>query len=83
MPAPRRPRGAAKAPPPVRAQSYVHDAESPLRPETVKRHEVSQREEPDRFGDPRRSITGQLLRAYEHCDRRVNRMVLGVTPAGA
>ncbi|HLC41362.1 MAG TPA: site-specific DNA-methyltransferase [Methylomirabilota bacterium] len=31
----------------------------------------------DLFGDPQRSITDQVLRAYEHKDKWVNRMILG------
>lgn len=31
----------------------------------------------DLFGDPQHSVTDQVLRAYEHQDRWVNRMVLG------
>jgi len=29
------------------------------------------------FGDPQHSVTDQVLRAYEHRDKWVNRMVLG------
>jgi adenine-specific DNA-methyltransferase len=31
----------------------------------------------DLFGDPRHSVTDQLLRAYEHADQWVNRLILG------
>ena len=31
----------------------------------------------DLFGDPQHSITDQVLRAYEHQDKWVNRMILG------
>jgi adenine-specific DNA-methyltransferase len=31
----------------------------------------------DLFGDPRHSVTDQVLRAYEHADKWVNRLVLG------
>jgi hypothetical protein len=31
----------------------------------------------DLFGDPRHSVTDQVLRAYEHQDKWVNRLVLG------
>jgi len=44
---------------------------------TLKRHEKSQQESLDLFGDPKRSITDQTLRAYEHRDPWVNRLILG------
>jgi len=45
--------------------------------ETLKRHKRDQQESFDLFGDPQRSITDQVLRAYEHRDKWVNRLVLG------
>jgi adenine-specific DNA-methyltransferase len=45
--------------------------------ETLKSHQKDIQESLDLFGDPRRSITDQVLRSYEHKDRWVNRMVLG------
>ena len=45
--------------------------------ETLKAHQKDTQETLDLFGDPKRSITDQVLRSYEHKDRWVNRMVLG------
>jgi adenine-specific DNA-methyltransferase len=45
--------------------------------ETLKRHRRDEQEMLDLFGDPRRSITDQVMRAYEHRDKWVNRLVLG------
>jgi adenine-specific DNA-methyltransferase len=45
--------------------------------ETLKRHRRDKQEVLDLFGDPRRSITDQVLRAYEHHDKWVNRLLLG------
>jgi adenine-specific DNA-methyltransferase len=45
--------------------------------ETLKRHRRDQQETLDLFGDPHRSITDQILRAYEHRDKWVNRLILG------
>jgi adenine-specific DNA-methyltransferase len=45
--------------------------------ETLKRHRRDKQETLDLFGDPQRSITDQVLRAYEHRDRWVNRLILG------
>ena len=45
--------------------------------ETLKSHRKDTQESLDLFGDPKRSITDQVLRSYEHKDRWVNRMVLG------
>jgi adenine-specific DNA-methyltransferase len=45
--------------------------------ETLREHEKDLQEELDLFGDPRHSITDQILRAYEHRDKWVNRMILG------
>ena len=45
--------------------------------ETLKAHKKDTQETLDLFGDPQRSITDQVLRAYEHRDRWVNRMILG------
>jgi adenine-specific DNA-methyltransferase len=45
--------------------------------ETLGRHKRDQQQEFDLFGDPRRSITEQTLRAYEYRDDWVNRMILG------
>src|SRR4051812_20877631 len=40
-------------------------------------HKKDTQETLDLFGDPQRSITDQVLRAYEHRDRWMNRMILG------
>lgn len=45
--------------------------------ETLKRHRKDQQEVLDLFGDPQHSLTDQVLRAYEHRDRWVNRLILG------
>ena len=45
--------------------------------ETLNRHKRDQQETLDLFGDPGHSIADQTLRAYEHRDRWVNRMILG------
>jgi adenine-specific DNA-methyltransferase len=45
--------------------------------ETLKRHRRDEQEILDLFGDPKRSITDQVLRAYEHHDKWVNRLILG------
>jgi adenine-specific DNA-methyltransferase len=46
--------------------------------ETLKGHKRDKQADMfDLFGDPQRSITDQVLRAYEHRDKWVNRMILG------
>lgn len=45
--------------------------------DTLGRHRKNEQEELDLFGDPKRSITDQTLRAYEYRDEWVNRMILG------
>jgi adenine-specific DNA-methyltransferase len=45
--------------------------------ETLGRHKKDQQAEFDLFGDPKRSIADQTLRAYEYRDEWVNRMILG------
>jgi adenine-specific DNA-methyltransferase len=45
--------------------------------ETLKRHRRDPQEALDLFGDPQHSVADQVLRAYEHRDRWVNRLVLG------
>lgn len=45
--------------------------------ETLKRHTRDEQESLDLFGDPKRSITDQIMRAYEHRDEWVNRLILG------
>jgi adenine-specific DNA-methyltransferase len=47
--------------------------------ETLKGHRFDRNQTTmfDLFGDPQHSITDQLLRAYEHKDKWVNRMILG------
>jgi len=45
--------------------------------ETVKRHSKDQQVAFDLFGDPKRDLADHVLRAYEHRDRWVNRMILG------
>ncbi|HEY9515444.1 MAG TPA: site-specific DNA-methyltransferase, partial [Gemmatimonadaceae bacterium] len=46
--------------------------------ETLTRHKKDQQTDIfDLFGDPQHSITDQVLRAYEHRDEWVNRMILG------
>ncbi|MBL8024694.1 MAG: site-specific DNA-methyltransferase [Elusimicrobia bacterium] len=46
--------------------------------ETIKSHKTDkQLNFDDLFGDPRHSIADQVLKAYEHKDKWVNRMVLG------
>ncbi len=46
--------------------------------ETLKGHESNPQEDMfDLFGNPKHSITDQLLRSYEHPDPWVNRLVLG------
>jgi adenine-specific DNA-methyltransferase len=46
--------------------------------ETLKGHKRDkQMDMLDLFGDPQHSITDQVLRAYEHKDKWVNRMILG------
>ncbi len=45
--------------------------------ETLSRHKKNQQTEFDLFGDPKRSITDQTLKAYEYRDEWVNRMILG------
>src|SRR5690349_14681952 len=46
--------------------------------ETLASHrKVEQFSMHDLFGDPRHSVTDQVLRAYEHQDQWVNRLVLG------
>lgn len=46
--------------------------------ETLKGHKRDKQQTMfDLFGDPQHSITDQVLRAYEHKDKWVNRMILG------
>ena len=45
--------------------------------ETVRTHARDKQTALDLFGDPRRDLAEQVLRAYEHRDRWVNRMILG------
>src|SRR6202795_905258 len=46
--------------------------------ETLKDHKRDKQTDMfDLFGDPQHSITDQVLRAYEHRDKWVNRMILG------
>lgn len=45
--------------------------------DTVRRHRRDKQEELDLFGDPRHDLADQVLRAYEHRDAWVNRMILG------
>ena len=47
--------------------------------ETLKGHRFDRNQATmfDLFGDPQHSITDQVLRAYEHKDKWVNRMILG------
>jgi adenine-specific DNA-methyltransferase len=46
--------------------------------ETLKGHKRDKQQTMfDLFGDPQHSITDQVLRAYEHRDKWVNRMILG------
>ncbi len=45
--------------------------------ETVKRHTRDKQVAFDLFGDPQRDLADHVLRAYEHRDRWVNRMILG------
>ena len=45
--------------------------------QTLGRHAKNQQEELNLFGDPRRPIADQVLRAYEYRDDWVNRMILG------
>jgi adenine-specific DNA-methyltransferase len=45
--------------------------------ETLKGHERDKQQTLELFGDPQRSIADQVLRAYEHRDKWVNRMILG------
>ncbi len=45
--------------------------------ETVKRHTRDKQVSFDLFGDPQRDLADHVLRAYEHRDRWVNRMILG------
>src|ERR1035437_4076530 len=46
--------------------------------ETLKGHKRDKQTDMfDLFGDPQHSITDQILRAYEHKDKWVNRMILG------
>jgi adenine-specific DNA-methyltransferase len=46
--------------------------------ETLTGHKVDKQQSFfDLFGDPQHSVTDQILRAYEHRDRWVNRMILG------
>jgi adenine-specific DNA-methyltransferase len=46
--------------------------------ETIEGHKADRQQEMfDLFGDPHHSITDQVLGAYEHSDKWVNRMVLG------
>jgi len=43
----------------------------------VKAHRKDTQVPLDLFGDPNRPIADQLLKAYEHRDKWVNRMILG------
>jgi adenine-specific DNA-methyltransferase len=45
--------------------------------ETLKGHRKPVEVQMDLFGDPRHSISDQVLRAYEYKDKWVNRMILG------
>jgi adenine-specific DNA-methyltransferase len=45
--------------------------------ETLKGHKLDPQMGFDLFGDPGRSITDQVLKAYEYRDKWVNRMILG------
>ena len=47
--------------------------------ETLKGHRFDRNQETmfDLWGDPQHSVTDQVLRAYEHQDKWVNRMILG------
>ena len=46
--------------------------------ETLKGHERDRQQDMFRlFGDPQHSVTDQILGAYEHTDKWVNRMILG------
>lgn len=45
--------------------------------ETVKRHSRDKQVSLDLFGDPKRDLADQVLKAYEHRDQWVNRMILG------
>lgn len=45
--------------------------------ETVKRHSRDRQVALDLFGDTKRDLADQVLRAYEHRDKWVNRMILG------
>lgn len=45
--------------------------------ETVKRHTRDKQVSFDLFGDPHRDLADHVLRAYEHRDQWVNRMILG------
>jgi adenine-specific DNA-methyltransferase len=45
--------------------------------ETVQAHARDKQTALDLFGDPQRDLADQVLRAYEHRDRWVNRMILG------
>ncbi len=45
--------------------------------ETLKGHRRDPQMELELFADPQHSITDQVLRAYEHRDKWVNRMILG------
>jgi adenine-specific DNA-methyltransferase len=59
---------------------FVHERRSTKAiVETLRSHEKrsSQADMFELFGDPRRSIADQVLRAYEYRDRWVNRLILG------
>jgi len=59
---------------------FVHERLSTMAViETLKSHEKhsTQSDMFDLFGDPRRSIADQVLRAYEYKDKWVNRLILG------
>lgn len=45
--------------------------------ETLKGHKLDKQMEFSLFGDPQRSITDQVLKAYEYRDKWINRMILG------
>jgi adenine-specific DNA-methyltransferase len=66
------------------AEPYRHpEAESPMRPDvgTQARTSCQSSVLSCRFGDPQHSITDQVLRAYEHRDKWVNRTVFPRTGA--
>src|SRR5438132_13358937 len=50
--------------------------------ETLKGHKLEKQMEFSLFGDPNRSITDQVLKAYEYRDRWVNRIILADSLVG-